>query len=137
MQNFFDQFDGPSQAPTAPQAPGVIMGRPKAPTPIQVRDQQLQEESNAREGQKFNVSQEDTNFNQARNLRKDFDGLQEVGFYKKIISSYAASVNTDETPEGDQLLINSYAQMLNPTSTVVLGEYQATEQNQTAIDQTQ
>ena len=126
----------PSQ-PAAPQAPGVIMGRPKAPTQLQVRDQQLQEESNAREGQKFNVSQEDTNFNQARNLRKDFDGLQEVGNYKKIISSYAASVNTDETPEGDQLLINSYAQMLNPTSTVMLGEYQATEQNQTAIDQIQ
>ena len=129
-------LDGqPAQAPAAPQAPGVIMGRPKAPTQLQVRDQQLQEESNAREGQKFDVSKEDTNFNQARNLRKDFDGLQEVGKYKNIISSYAASVNTDETPEGDQLLINSYAQMLNPTSTVQIGEYQATEQNQAAIDQ--
>lgn len=132
---FDDLIPSQPSSPAAPQAPGVIMGRPKQPTPIQVRDQQLQEESNAREGQKFAVSQEDTNFSQARNLRKDFDGLQEVGNYKKIISSYAASINTDETPEGDQLLINSYAQMLNPTSTVMLGEYQATEQNQTAIDQ--
>lgn len=126
----------PSQ-PAAPQAPGVIMGRPKAPTELQVSAEQRAREDQAREGQKFDVSKEDTNFNQARNLRKDFDGLQEVGNYKKIISSYAASVNTDETPEGDQLLINSYAQMLNPTSTVMLGEYQATEQNQTAIDQIQ
>ena len=127
MENPYAKYAQPQQGP--------ISSGSKPEDPYKVRDQQLQEESNAREGQKFNVSQEDTNFNQARNLRKDFDGLQEVGNYKKIISSYAASVNTDETPEGDQLLINSYAQMLNPTSTVMLGEYQATEQNQTAIDQ--
>lgn len=84
---------------------------------------------------KFNKGQQDAAFNQARGLRKDFDGLPEVTNYKKIISSYATSIKSDETPEGDQLLINSYAQMLNPTSTVMLGEYQATEQNQTSLDQ--
>ncbi|UQS94836.1 mediator of RNA polymerase II [Pseudanabaena phage Pam1] len=134
MQNFFDQFDTPAPAP-APTTPGIIRGRTTQPTPIQLEDQTFKREDQARQNRNEIRQEGDTNFNQARNLRKDFDQLPEVSNYKKIISSYAASINTDQTPEGDQLLINSYAQMLNPTSTVMLGEYQATEQNQSTLDQ--
>lgn len=134
MQNFFDQFDTPAPAP-APTTPGIIRGRTTQPTPIQLEDQTFKRNDEERKNRNEIRQEDDTNFNQARNLRKDFDQLPEVNNYKKIISSYAASINTDQTPEGDQLLINSYAQMLNPTSTVMLGEYQATEQNQSTLDQ--
>lgn len=85
------------------------------------------------EGNARDVSK--VNFDQARGLRKDFENVPEVAKYKTIIGQYASALGADNTAEGDQLLINAYAQMLNPTSTVMLGEYQATEQNQTTLDQ--
>lgn len=58
MQNFFDQFDGP--APAAPQAPGVIMGRPKAPTQLQLSAERRAQEDQAFQREKFEVERQKT-----------------------------------------------------------------------------
>lgn len=137
QNNPWDAFPATGAQPT-PSNSGIIRPRVNPSKAAEERRDQIRTdiaiESNERDKEKFNVSQSDTNFNQANSLRKSFDQLKEVDRYKTIISSYATSINSDQTAEGDQLLINSYAQMLNPTSTVMLGEYQATEQNQAAID---
>ena len=121
---------------------GPVLGPARVRDPYKDRDQVLQENNAGRDeirtgiaqrGETRDVSKEA--FDQARGLRKDFENIPETSKYKTIISTYAGALGAQDTAEGDQLLINSYAQMLNPTSTVMLGEYQATEQNQASIDQ--
>lgn len=67
-------------------------------------------------------------FDQARKLREEFNGSPTVKAYQTIMRQYGNGLKTEPTVAGDQALINSYSQMLNPTSTVMLGEYQATEE---------
>lgn len=74
---------------------------------------------------------------ESSDLRKEFQQLPEVQKYGVIINQLASIVKSPETPYGDQIKVNSISQMLNPTSTVMLGEYQAAEANQTTLDQVQ
>lgn len=127
MPNPFDQFDGPAQ-----QGPTVT------PLPMSPKDQ-------AREGRDISASNRDdtktdiavrgegrdiskTRFEQADKLRGSFEQREAVKRYRTVLSQYAAGIGSGNNAVGDQKLINSYATMLNPTSTVQLGEYQATEQ---------
>lgn len=54
MQNPFDQFD----APATPQAPGIIQGRPKAPTQLQLSAEQRAQEDQAFQREKFAVERQ-------------------------------------------------------------------------------
>ncbi|MES2905175.1 MAG: hypothetical protein V4696_13395 [Pseudomonadota bacterium] len=74
-------------------------------------------------------------FDEAQKLRESFEQREPVKRYRTILNQYAAGIGSDATPAGDQQLINAYAQMLNPTSTVMLGEYQATEQIDPVLQQ--
>lgn len=73
-------------------------------------------------------------FDFSRNLRNDFDAAAPVKAYQTIIRQYGNGISAAPSAAGDQALINSYSQMLNPTSTVMLGEYQAAEQNDTVLN---
>lgn len=53
MQNPFDQFD----APATPQAPGIIQGRPKQPTDLQMAAEQRAIADQARQEAQFQTSQ--------------------------------------------------------------------------------
>lgn len=125
--------DGPAQGPIV------------TPLPMSPKDQ-------AREGRDISASNRDDTrtdiavrgegrdigkmrFDQAQKLRESFEQREPVKRYRTILNQYAAGIGADATPAGDQQLINAYAQMLNPTSTVMLGEYQATEQVDPMVQQ--
>lgn len=76
---------------------------------------------------------EEKDFSQAKSLRDEFSKSPEVQKYKTIVNQFAAGVSAGDNTAGDQKLINAYAQMLNPTSTVMLGEYEATAEVDSAI----
>lgn len=76
---------------------------------------------------------EEKDFSQAKSLRDEFSKSPDVQKYKTIVGQFAAGVSAGDNTAGDQKLINAYAQMLNPTSTVMLGEYQATAEVDSAI----
>ena len=78
-----------------------------------------------------------TEFNQKRNYRSDFFSLPEVKRYGVIVNQYGGILTAPESAAGDQARINSFSQMLNPTSTVMLGEYEAAADNQTALQKVQ
>lgn len=121
--------------PKAPSAPNIIRGNPKPVDPYKVQDQAMQGDRFEMDVDKNARDERNDKFDRAAKLRKDFENIPETSKYKTIIGTYAGALGANDSAEGDQLLINSYAQMLNPTSTVMLGEYQATEQNQATIDQ--
>lgn len=123
--NYFDQFDERTERgfiPPMPESAGeradrerndAAAGRDTTKTNIAVRDEQR------------NINKQ--RYEQTRGYRSDFEGMKPVKDYRTIIAQYAAGVSAGDNAAGDQKLINAYAQMLNPTSTVMLGEYQATE----------
>lgn len=125
----------------APQAPVAI------PLPSSPRDQRREARESANtandavrtgiavrgEGREVANRQ----FDEKKKLRDEFTNDAAVKRYETIISQYGAALNAGDNTAGDQALINSYAQMLNPTSTVMLGEYQATEQVDPIVQQIQ
>jgi hypothetical protein len=78
-----------------------------------------------------------TEFNQRRNYRSDFFSLPEVKRYGVIVNQYGGILTAPKSAAGDQARINSFSQMLNPTSTVMLGEYEAAADNQTSLQKAQ
>lgn len=118
------------QAPRAPAPPPFIPGvvsptkqaadnRDEVRTGLAVKGDVRDESREDRETQK-------QGFNQTKDLRDEFSKSPPVLKYRTIIGQYSNASTAGENTAGDQLLINSYAQMLNPTSTVMLGEYDAT-----------
>src|SRR5690606_922056 len=81
MQNPFDQFD----APQAPQPPGVILGRPKGPTPYEVQqDAQGNQRADAQLGISQRGEQRDiqtTALNNAEKLYSSYRQSQAVKDY--------------------------------------------------------
>lgn len=124
-------LNGSDAPPPAPVTfPGVIPGRPKAPTPatpLQIAGDQRDEVRTgiAVRGEERDVSK--TAFDQADKLRDDFSKRKPVENYQTIMRQYGAALGAADNLVGDQLLINSYATALNPTSTVMPAEYQAAE----------
>lgn len=129
QNNPFDQFDS-APAPRAPSPPASIPGTPSpykqaADSRDQVRTD-LAVEGAGRDATRDARETQKQGFNQTKDLRDEFSKSPPVLKYRTIIGQYGNASKAGDNTAGDQLLINSYAQMLNPTSTVMLGEYQAT-----------
>lgn len=131
MQNPFDQFD----APAAPQAPGIIQGRPKQPTIQQVNADRRAEEDQARQNRGEVRQQTDSEFTKFDKLRSDFDALQPVKTYKVAIPQYVTALKTDNTPQGDLALIYAFAKVMDPDSVVREGEAAAVSSSDTLAGQ--
>lgn len=84
-------------------------------------------------GEKRDVT--NTAFDQTKRLRDEFTSDPQVKAYETIIGQYGRALNVGDNPSGDQSLINAYAQMLNPTSTVTAGEYDSTAQLDPTLQQ--
>lgn len=76
-----------------------------------------------------------TLFDQSKKLRDEFSTHPRVKAYETVIGQYGRALNVGDNPSGDQSLINAYAQMLNPTSTVTAGEYDSTAQLDPTLQQ--
>lgn len=74
-------------------------------------------------------------FNQASQLREKFSQWEPVKNYGTVIRYYGIAAKADDTTAGDQTLINSFAKMQNPDSTVMQGEFDSAAQNDTEIAQ--
>lgn len=101
-----------------PSAPGVIVGRPKAPDPYKDRaelranqDQNLQE-------QKFTDDRSNTGFTQRDKLRSDYNALPSIRDYRGSIQSLASALKRGDDGSGDTALIYDYVKALDPTSVV-------------------
>lgn len=122
-----------------PQAPVAI------PLPSSPRDQRKEareeigtQNDNTRVGITVRGEQRDitnTAFDQTKKLRDEFTSDPQVKAYETIIGQYGRALNVGDNPSGDQSLINAYAQMLNPTSTVTAGEYDSTAQLDPTLQQ--
>ena len=115
MQNPFDQFDAPAPAP---QAPGVIMGRPKQPSPIQIEDQQFKREDQSRQNRSEIRQEGDTNFSQTDKLAERYNKLPEVKNYRIAVQQLATALDTTPDPQGDLALTYAFAKAMDPDSVV-------------------
>lgn len=117
---------GPTnQGPTVTTLPMSPKDRARENRDIQAGDRDETKTAIAVRDESRNVGYK--KFDQIQALGKRFEMREAVKNYQKILSQYAAGIGAQPNIAGDQKLINAYAQMLNPTSTVMLGEYEATE----------
>lgn len=121
----------PFGAPQAQQPRSIPLPR----TPRQQEQDSRDREANDRANSGETRQTVNTQFDNARAIRDDFAKSAPVSNYMTIIRQYANGLKAEKTAAGDQALINSYAQMLNPSSTVMLGEYEATSQVDSTVNQ--
>ena len=114
----WEKYGGAPAAPSAPQAPGVIMGRPKQPDPIQLRAEGRAEQDQGLQVEKFNDDRSNTGFTQRDKLRSDFNALPAVRDYRTSIQSLASALKRGDDGSGDTALIYDYVKALDPTSCV-------------------
>lgn len=114
--NYFDQFDGEDPV-IAPTPPSEVRAQ---------RDQELQEQSAARDQRTETRDIGETVFKNSTQLRDQFFKLKQVEDYRASIGAYNSALKTADTPAGDQSLIVSYAKLLDPGSTVREGEFETT-----------
>lgn len=117
----------------APQAPGVIYGRPKAadPTKEAERNRDIYEDD-----RDFSDKQGEQAFGNEQSLRKEFYGLPAVKEYQVAARTYANSLKAADDASGDQSLITAYAKMLDPGSVVREGEAAAVAGTDSTIGRT-
>lgn len=128
---------GPAPTAPAPREDTILSG----PDPYKQKSEARADRGESRADTSLGVTLrgeqraiEDKKFTQAKSLRDEFSKSPEVQKYKTIVGQFAAGVTAGDNGAGDQKLINSYAQILNPTSTVMLGEYEATADVQAQVD---
>lgn len=66
-----------------------------------------------------------TGFDNAKNLRDEFNKLPDVQDYRAAIKAYTTALKTSETPAGDLNLIYAFAKIMDPNSVVREGEQAA------------
>lgn len=131
----------PAPAP-APSLPSHIPGTPKPIDPFKVagdlRDQTRTDiaiRGEGRDVEKIGRDIEDTNFSQAGSLREKFFSDGPVKNYETVIRYYGTGVSAEDTSAGDMTLINSFAKMQNPDSTVMQGEADAAASQDPTVQQ--
>lgn len=132
------QLNGGTAAPApqrAPQqAPGVIVGRPKAPDPYKV---QQDAESDARADANLDLSQQSagrSTLGQVQDYRKEFSSSPPVKTYGIAITSLSNAVKRGEDGSGDVALIYDYAKAMDPESVVRESEVGMAQSGQSLID---
>lgn len=126
--------DAPAPQASAPgrtAPPANIPGRPRAPaqpTP----PSQFTEETDARDYD-FKVGEQA--FDHANTLREKFNQFEPVKNYNTVIRYYGMASTAEDTTAGDQTLINSFAKMQNPDSTVMQGEFDSAAENDRQVQQ--
>lgn len=131
MATSWDDFPAVGAAPTAPQFPGVIPGRPKAP-PQPTPESPFDVQTDARD---FNFQSGEAGFDNATKLRTEFNALPQVKEYQTVIRQYGSALGTDPSPTGDQALITAYAKMLDPTSVVREQEFNTVAAGDSTVGQ--
>lgn len=137
--------------PSAPaQAPGVIYGRPKQADPIEMRRLELSERSNERadaaamraaeaserQASAAERSAKTDTMKMASALRDDYQRDPAVGTYLKAVPSYAAALESADTPQGDLNLIYAFAKVMDPDSVVREGEQASVASSDTLYGRT-
>ena len=133
MQGPWEKYGG-APAQTAPQAPGVIMGRPKAPDPYKV---QQDAESDARADTNTGLSVESgtrSQKGQVQDFRKEYSASMPVKTYGVAITSAANAVKRGEDASGDIALIYDYAKAMDPESVVRESEVDMAQGGQSMIE---
>lgn len=64
-------------------------------------------------------------FDQAKDLRSEFNNLPDVKDYRAAIKAYSSALKSSETPAGDLNLIYAFAKIMDPNSVVREGEQAA------------
>lgn len=131
MATSWDDFPAVGAAPTAPQFPGVIPGRPKAP-PQPTPESPFDIQTDSRD---YEFRSGEAGFDNATKLRTEFNALPQVKEYQTVIRQYDSALRTDASPTGDQALITAYAKMLDPTSVVREQEFATVQAGDSAIGQ--
>lgn len=135
-----DALERGHSASRPPRAPSRPIFTPLPSSPQQIAEDARNNAAAGRDAARTGISVRGegrdinkTAFDQTKDLRNEFTSSPSVKAYQTIIRQYGNGIKAGQTPAGDQALINSYAQMLNPTSTVMQGEYDVTAQVDTTI----
>jgi hypothetical protein len=139
QQNPFDRFDAQPRPTTAQQTPPSIQIKPAdRPDPLELRRDARAEAADARAAareERAIQSQESqsraTMMTATGSLRDDYNRDPAVSSYLKAVPSYAAALQSDNTPQGDLNLIYAFAKVMDPDSVVREGEQAAVASSDT------
>ncbi len=134
-----DIADGPNGPIIYQNGRWVPMGksRPTPLTPARTREATPQTAAQAEKDRldvtNAELTPQNTKFGQASKLRDDYNRDPAVKAYAEAAPIYASALKAGADPSGDQLLINSFAKILDPVSVVREGEYNTVANSDTTV----